>query len=80
MPVSPLNPKAEPVLYAAATRIILLLGTRLGLSLTDADAGTALTLVMGVWVAVEGLISWVVRHRVSPVTPEGDPVTVRQGR
>ena len=75
--VSPLNPKAEPVLYALGLRLVLLVAARFGIALTEANAGEALTLLLGVFASAEAAISWLVRHRVAPVTSTGAPVTVK---
>lgn len=76
-PVSPLNPKAEPVLYALALRLMLLVATRFGIALTEANAGEALTLLMAVFASTEAAVSWIVRHRVTPVHSSGAPVALK---
>lgn len=76
--VSPLNPKAEPVLYAMLARVAILVGARFGFLLTDTDVSTLATLGLAVAAAVEALITTITRMRVTPVHSSGAPVYVRK--
>lgn len=52
--------KREPVIIAALTRAMILLGAKFGLELDE-------TTLMALWLAIEGVLATVVRSRVSPV-------------
>lgn len=79
LPVSPISPKAEPVLYAVLVRLLILGAARIGLTVTDASATEAAGLLTAAYVAGEAIISWIVRSRVSPVTSTGTLLPVNKG-
>jgi hypothetical protein len=52
--------KREPVIVAALTRALILLGAKFGFELDEAS-------LMALWLAVESVIAGLTRARVSPV-------------
>lgn len=77
-PVSPINPKANPVLWMLLIRVIIFIGARYGVVLDDTAAAEMAqhisTAGFVLYLAVEAIVHVIVRQRVSPVHSTGEPV------